>query len=103
MIVTSAQHQKFEGKDTNVVKATIDGVEMQIPKDPLNRHYAAILKWVAEGNTIAEADQMESKMIIGVLASAILALVGWNIKTTHELTLSVQKLEIILQHEAFTN
>ncbi len=46
---------------------------------------------------------MESKMIIGVLASAILALVGWNIKTTHELTLSVQKLEIILQHEAFTN
>ena len=56
MLVTSAQHQKFEGKDTNVVKATIDGVEMQIPKDPSNRHYAAIQEWVAEGNTIAEAD-----------------------------------------------
>lgn len=56
MIVTSSQHQQFEGKDTNVVKATIDGVEMQIPKDPLNRHYAAIQEWVAEGNTIAEAD-----------------------------------------------
>jgi hypothetical protein len=56
MIVTSAQHQQFEDKDTNVVKATIDGVEMQIPKDPANRHYAAILEWVAEGNTIEEAD-----------------------------------------------
>ena len=44
------------GDDTNTVKATIDGVEIQIPKDKLNRHYAAILKWVAEGNTIAEAD-----------------------------------------------
>jgi hypothetical protein len=56
MNITSAQHQEFMGDDTNTVKATIDGVEMQIPKDPLNRHYAAIQKWVAEGNTIAEAD-----------------------------------------------
>jgi len=56
MIVTSAQHQEFIGNDTNVVKATIDGVEMQIPKDPSNRHYAAILEWVADGNTIEEAD-----------------------------------------------
>jgi hypothetical protein len=46
---------------------------------------------------------METKMVVGVLASAILALIGWNIKTTHELTLSVQKLEIILQHDAFSN
>ena len=56
MIITSVQHQRFEGEDTNVVKATIDGVELQVPKDAGNRHYAAILKWVAEGNTIAEAD-----------------------------------------------
>jgi len=56
MIITSVQHQKFEDKDTNVVKATIDGVELQVPKDSANRHYAAILEWVAEGNTIAEAD-----------------------------------------------
>jgi len=26
------------------------------PLDPDNRHYQAILEWVAEGNTIAEAD-----------------------------------------------
>ena len=36
--------------------ATIDGQEMVIPLDPANRHYQAILEWVAEGNTIAEAD-----------------------------------------------
>ena len=27
-----------------------------VPLDPDNRHYQAIQKWVAEGNTIAEAD-----------------------------------------------
>jgi hypothetical protein len=27
-----------------------------VPKDEENRHYQAILQWVAEGNTIAEAD-----------------------------------------------
>ena len=36
--------------------ATIDGVEMHVPLDPANRHYAAILEWVAEGNTIQDAD-----------------------------------------------
>lgn len=56
MLVTSAKHNEFEGQDTGCVTATIDGVEMSVPKDPDNRHFAAILKWVAEGNTIAEAD-----------------------------------------------
>ena len=57
MIVTSARHMPdFMGQSPNTVVATIDGVEMQIPMDPLNRHYAAILEWVAEGNTIQEAD-----------------------------------------------
>jgi len=27
-----------------------------VPLDPDNRHYQAIQEWVAEGNTIAEAD-----------------------------------------------
>jgi hypothetical protein len=27
-----------------------------VPLDPANRHYNAILEWVAEGNTIEEAD-----------------------------------------------
>jgi len=45
---------------------------------------------------------MESKVILGLMASAFLALLGWNVSTTQQLTLQVQKLEIILQHDAFT-
>lgn len=39
---------------------------------------------------------------MGALVSALLALVGWNISTTHDLTLAVQRLEIILLDDAFT-
>ena len=58
MIVTSAKHMPdFMGQSPNTVIATIDGVEMQIPMDSANRHYAAILEWAEEdGNTIEEAD-----------------------------------------------
>jgi len=58
IIVTSAQYNLNDTKDGNgsVVTATIDGVEVQVPTDPANRHYAAILEWVADGNTIADAD-----------------------------------------------
>ena len=56
MLVTSVQHNEFEGQDTGCVTATIDGVEMHVPKNTENRHWQAIQKWVAEGNTIAEAD-----------------------------------------------
>ena len=45
---------------------------------------------------------MDSKLLVGVMASALLALIGWNIKTTNDLQLSVQKLEFILQHDAFS-
>ena len=57
MLVTSAQHNEFKGQDTGCVTATIDGVEMSVPKDPANRHWQAILEWAEEdGNTIQEAD-----------------------------------------------
>ena len=58
MNITSAQYQpKFMGEDTNVIKATIDGVKLQVPKDPNNRHYAEIQKQVKEGTlTIKDAD-----------------------------------------------
>jgi len=56
MLITSAQHNEFEGQDTGCVTATIDGVEMNVPKNNENRHWRAIQAWVAEGNTIAEAD-----------------------------------------------
>jgi len=52
--ITSAEYVL----DTNntIIKAVIDGVEIFLSADPANRHYAAILEWVAEGNTIADAD-----------------------------------------------
>ena len=55
--ITSAQYMNDNMTDQNAcIKATIDGQEMLVPLDPANRHYQAILEWVAEGNTIAEAD-----------------------------------------------
>ena len=36
--------------------ATIDDTEIFVPLDPDNRHYQAIQEWVAEGNTIQEAE-----------------------------------------------
>lgn len=40
------------------IKATIDGVEMFVPLDPANSHYAAIMEMVNAGElTIAEADE----------------------------------------------
>ncbi len=58
MIVTSAKYTPdFMGQPTNTVVATIDDVEMFVPINAEdNRHWIAIQKWVAEGNTIAEAD-----------------------------------------------
>ena len=46
MNITSAQYNADEG--TNVsIQATIDGVEMSVPLDPANRHYAAIVQATA--------------------------------------------------------
>ena len=56
--ITSAQYV-VRSDDSSVndhIDAVIDGVTMNVPLDPDNRHYAAILEWVAEGNTIQDAD-----------------------------------------------
>lgn len=56
MNITSAQYLEIEGKNSSI-KATIDGVEMSVPLDPANRHYAEILRQVEAGTlTIADAD-----------------------------------------------
>ena len=52
MIVTSA---KYGNENKTMIDATIDGQEMFVPLDPANRHYEAILEWVADGNTIEAA------------------------------------------------
>ena len=54
--ITSAQYYNDLDGNQSSIKATIDGKEMFVPLDPANRHYAAILEWVADGNTIQDAD-----------------------------------------------
>jgi len=57
MNITSAKYIRNRADTANaVIAATIDSISMEVPLDPANRHYAAILEWVAEGNTIQEAD-----------------------------------------------
>jgi hypothetical protein len=56
VIITNAQFCNDFNSNQSSIKATIDGIEMLVPLDPANRHYAAILEWVAEGNTIEEAE-----------------------------------------------
>ena len=57
MIIVNSKYLKDE-TDINIgIKATIDGVECNVPLNTNNRHYAEILKQVADGDiTIAEAD-----------------------------------------------
>lgn len=57
VIITSARYIADELDATNVtIKATIDGVEMSVPLDPNNRHYAEIMRQVEAGElTIQEA------------------------------------------------
>jgi len=59
MNITSAQYcYDVLTEENTSIRATIDGVEMSVPLDPANRHYAAIMQAVADGTlTIAEAAQ----------------------------------------------
>ena len=58
MDITSAQnHNNPKTSELTHIKATIDGVEMWVPLDPANRHYAEIMRQVVAGElTIADAD-----------------------------------------------
>ena len=55
MNITSAQYIADNGSNISI-QASIDGETRYVPLDPANRHYQAIQEWVAEGNTIQEAD-----------------------------------------------
>ena len=55
MNISSAKYIAYDGNNTSV-NAVIDGVQYAIPMESDNGHYQAIQEWVAEGNTIAEAD-----------------------------------------------
>ena len=57
MNITSAQYINDFNDNKSSIKTTIDGTEMFVPLDPDNRHYAEILRQVADGTlTIADAD-----------------------------------------------
>jgi len=54
--ITSAGYVQYQNKNVGII-ATIGGVEMSVPLDPANRHYAEIMRQVDEGTlTIQEAD-----------------------------------------------
>jgi len=56
MNITSARYHSEDGKKESI-QATIDGVELSVPIDPANRHYAEILRQVENGTlTIADAE-----------------------------------------------
>jgi hypothetical protein len=57
MNIQSAKYYKDIITEENVsINIVVDGQEMSVPLDPANRHYQAIQEWVAEGNTIEDAD-----------------------------------------------
>ena len=56
MNITSAQYTEHDIGDKNI-KAIVDGLELWIPIDPNNRHYAEIKNQVDAGTlTIEDAD-----------------------------------------------
>jgi len=56
MKVESAKYNKDIDDNNISINAVIDGQTWSVPLDPNNTDYQAILEWVAEGNTIQEAD-----------------------------------------------
>ena len=56
MITMNIENPKWMDSSKVCLSATINGTQMAVPKDENNIQYAAILEWVADGNTIAEPD-----------------------------------------------
>jgi hypothetical protein len=58
MNITNAQYiNKLETNEIDHIHVTVDSIEMDVPLDPANRHYAEILRQVDAGElTIAEAE-----------------------------------------------
>ena len=56
MDITSAQYFEYNGENTSII-IVVDGLQLSVPLDPANRHYAEIMRQVAAGDlTIADAD-----------------------------------------------
>jgi len=60
MHITSAKYAVDREGYNSVITATIDGIQMFIPLDPANRHYAEILRQVEAGTLVIQpADEPE--------------------------------------------
>jgi len=56
MNITNAKYVAIDGVNDNI-EIVIDGITMSVPMNENNRHYAEILKQVAEGTlTIKDAE-----------------------------------------------
>ena len=57
-MIQTVKKKKFkpEGEVTSYEITMQDGTYISVPLDENNRHYQEIQEWVAEGNTIQEAD-----------------------------------------------
>jgi hypothetical protein len=55
MNITSAQYLQFEDEN-RTIKVVTNEKTIFVPIDTSNSDYQAIQEWVAEGNTIQEAD-----------------------------------------------
>ena len=57
MKIVNPKYLSDEVKTNYAISVEIDGTLTNVPVDPANRHYVAILEWAEEdGNTIQEAD-----------------------------------------------
>jgi len=55
MNITSAQYYQSELDDSpSSIAAVIDGMEMNVPLDPANRHYAEIMRQVEAGELVIQ-------------------------------------------------
>ena len=56
MDITNAKYVVGQDGENQSITATINGKVWSVPISENNRHYQAIQEWVAEGNTIQEAE-----------------------------------------------
>ena len=56
MDITNAKYVVGQDGENQSITATINGKVWSVPISKNNTHYQAIQEWVAEGNTIQEAE-----------------------------------------------
>jgi len=55
-MITKCKKQKISNGLKTIILMTRDGITSSVPMNEANTDYQEILQWVADGNTIQEAD-----------------------------------------------